>query len=177
MAIASGFYLLIGIFYFAAKRKSYSHFKHTISELGERGAPQAKAVNYGIFLPVGLVLFLNAILANAESIQGLSFCLAFGYTVASFFPCDPGSPWSGSGSQQIHNLGGFVEYAGGLYFINQANENVLMFLDAKVITVILLVCIILISIPGFSLRGFAQRVAEILLFGSLTYLSLTSGKG
>lgn len=170
--ITAGIYLCGSIVYFAARRKSYSHIKHTISELGEKGSPDAGKVNNLVFLPVGMVMLLIALMSETQSMQGLSFCLGVGYTVAAFFPCDPGSPLSGSGRQQIHNLGGFVEYAGGLYFLNQAAKHApLMFIGKEAITATLIACIVLISIPNFSLRGAAQRIAEVLLLGSLIQLS------
>ena len=131
-------------------------------------------VNYGLFLPVGVLLFIIAFLNFSNSVLlGLSFCLGIGYVVAAFFPCDPGSPYTGSGRQHIHNLGGFIEYAGGLIFLMRASEQKLSFfnIDYKLMGFLVIVCIIITSIPKNPYRGLAQRVAELILFGSLIELS------
>lgn len=172
LAILSAVYLATGVIYFATRRKYYHHLQHTISELGEKDAPEAKTVNFGLFLPVGVFLISLGLTTDFSIVKGLAFCLAAGYLVAAFFPCDPGSPWSGSTRQQIHNLGGFVEYAGGLYFINSLSEEIeILSLSRNTIIGILLVCIVLTSIPGISIRGLAQRIAEFILFGSLIALT------
>jgi hypothetical protein len=172
LAILSATYLAAGVIYFASRRKSYHHLRHTISELGEKDAPGAKAVNFSLFLPVGLLLVSLGLTTNFPEMKGITFCLAAGYLVAVFFPCDPGSPWSGSTRQQIHNIGGFIEYAGGLYFLNSLSDEIeILSLTKNTITGILLVCIVLTSIPGISIRGLAQRIAECILFGSLIALT------
>ncbi len=169
LAYGVSLFLAGAIIYWGFKRKSYNHIKHTISELGERGAEHARLVNYGVFLPSGVILFVIALLTNSF-VQGLAVCLGVGYAVAAFFPCDVGSPTSGSTSQQIHNLGGGVEYLGGAYFIFQSNQP-LLFLESKVIAGVILICAILISIPSLPMRGLVQRVAEVLLFSSLIELT------
>ena len=130
LTILTSLYLLIGILYFGFKKSSYSHIKDTISELGEFGSKHAKMVNYGLFMPVGLLLFIIAFLNTSNSVlMGLSISLGIGYVVSAFFPCDPGSPFTGSGRQQVHNLGGFIEYAGGIIFLMRASEQELSFFD------------------------------------------------
>ncbi len=167
-------YLLIGIIYFGAKKPAYSHRKDTISELGAQGSKFAGMVNNGLFLPVGMLLFTIALLNTTNSVlAGLSLSLGIGYMVAGFFPCDPGSPLRGTVRQQIHNIGGFIEYAGGLVYLMRASNQGLRFfsLDYKIAGYGLIVCIILISLPKSSFRGLAQRAAELILFGSLVQLS------
>jgi hypothetical protein len=170
-AIAASIYLVAGIIFFSIRKKSYSNFKHTISELGEKGSLYEKEVSYGLFLAVGVLLLVVAASSDIDTVRSLSVCIGVGYIVAAFFPCDPGSPWSGSSRQQVHNLGGFVEYAGGLYFLNRANtEDIKLFMDINIISGIMLICIVLISIPGFFLRGVAQRIAEAMLLGSVCWM-------
>ena len=174
LSILTSLYLLIGVLYFGFKKSSYSHIKDTISELGEYGSKHAKMVNYGLFLPVGVLLFIIAFLNTSNSVlMGLSISLGIGYVVAAIFPCDPGSPFTGSGRQQIHNLGGFIEYAGGLIFLMRASEQELSFfnIDYKLLGIIVIVCIIITSIPKNPIRGLAQRIAELILFLSLIHLS------
>ena len=128
IAIAVTAYLIAGILYFGQKKIGYNHLKHTISELGESGTAREKQVGFGLFLPAGMgLLFIAVTNQHHEIIRGLSACLAVGYIVAAFFPCDPGSPVSGTWKQQLHNFGGFIEYAGGIYFLMKATEQDMLF--------------------------------------------------
>jgi len=176
LPILTSLYLLLGILYFGFKKPSYSHIKDTISELGQYGTKHAKLVNYGLFLPVGVLLFIIAFLNSSNNVVvGLSISLGIGYVVSAFFPCDPGSPFTGSGRQQVHNLGGFFEYAGGLLFLMRASEQELSFfnIDYKLLAFMVIVCIIITSIPKNPIRGLAQRIAELILFTCLIQLSST----
>ena len=172
-------YLLAGIVYFAYRRSEYSHVRHTISELGEIGAADQRFVGFGLFLPTGAVLLLISLFLYQRSsgetdpvLGGLSACVGIGYVVAAFFPCDTGSPVSGTTRQQIHNLGGFVEYAGGAFFLIQAADRLPgNWFDTIGYTV--LMGAVLLSVQALSpWRGLIQRVAEICLFGALIVLSL-----
>jgi hypothetical protein len=55
----------------------------------------------------------------------------------------------------------------------RASEQGLRFfsIDYKIGAYVVIVCIIITSIPKNPIRGLAQRVAEVLLFGSLIELS------
>ena len=102
---------LFGTICFACRRPEYRQTIDTISELGERGAGDSRLVSFGLFLPVGLLVWLALWLVHRQnpgvdvslSLLALS-CLGTGYVVAAFFPCDPGSPLYGSWRQQVHNL-------------------------------------------------------------------------
>lgn len=169
LALLSTLFLVAGLIYFGNRKPAYHHWRHTISELGEEGSPVARAVNYGLFLPVGLLLWLVAVLANQEAVAGLAGCIGVGYAVAAFFPCDVGSPLSGSGRQQIHNFGGAIEYIGGAYWLGQLSPPLLI-AEHNLFTVAAGTVIggtILLSFPGLSLRGALQRVIEMILLGSL----------
>ena len=175
LPILTAIYLLIGILYFGFKKSFYSHIKDTISELGEFGSKHAKMVNYGLFMPVGVLLFIIAFFNSSNSVLvGLSISLGIGYIVSAFFPCDPGSPFTGSVRQQVHNLGGFIEYAGGLIFLMRASEQELSFfnVDYKFLGFVVVVCIAITSIPKNPIRGLAQRIAELIFFASLIHLSM-----
>jgi Protein of unknown function (DUF998) len=170
ICIAAISFLTAGIIYFGNKINNYNHFKHTISELGETGSVFEKQVGFGLFLPVSILLAIVALLQrDSINIMGLSLVLAVGYIVAAFFPCDPGSPSSGSWKQQLHNLGGFIEYAGSIYFIMKAAEDdlYLWIIPFKTIGFIVIGCIIITSIPNNPVRGLAQRIGELLIFGCL----------
>lgn len=169
LTLFSSLVLLTGIIYFGWRKPNYNHWHHTISELGEVGSPVARPVNYGLFLPVGLLLWLLAVLTNTTAVAGLAGCVGVGYVVAAFFPCDVGSPASGSSRQQIHNLGGAVEYIGGAYFLSQISAEPILFgFDLfPVAAAVVLVGSIGLSIPRLVIRGFLQRVIEVVLFGSL----------
>ncbi|RYF74186.1 MAG: DUF998 domain-containing protein [Cytophagaceae bacterium] len=176
--LLTGLYLLAGIIYFSNRRKGYNSIQHTISELGEVGAADKERVNYGLFLPVGVLLvlaglytYLTASVVYSVGLAGLSVSVGIGYVVAAFFPCDVGSPLSGSTRQQIHNLGGSIEYIGGaLFLFNIAGK----LPNEKIHTIgsIILIGSILLSVRRlFPWRGLLQRLLEIALFGSLIFLS------
>jgi len=169
LALTASTYLLSAIVGFAARRPDYSHFKNTISELGEAGAASARLVSFGVFLPVGLTLLLVAVLARPVEADAalLALCIAVGYVVAAIFPCDPGSPVSGSPRQAVHNLGGGVEYIGGaLALWRLSKTHGLLFQVAALIVGAAAVALSIPSLPG--IRGLVQRVAEAALFAGLT---------
>lgn len=58
----------------------YSHIRHTISELGEVGAPDQRFVAFGVFLPVGALLLLVAHLLRplGQPASSLALCIAIG---------------------------------------------------------------------------------------------------
>ena len=114
-------YLLASLLALAPRKSGYSHLKHTISEIGESGAPNQRLVAFGVFLPVGLILLLVAYLvrpsstaaAAAAAAAALALSIAIGYLGAAAFPCDQGSPMSGTPRQALHDLAGAAEYFGG----------------------------------------------------------------
>ncbi|GAA3995595.1 hypothetical protein GCM10022408_02660 [Hymenobacter fastidiosus] len=167
-------YLVAGILYFGARRGGYSHRRDTISELGEDGAPDRQRVSWGLFFPVGLgLVLLGGLLTGAPALGGLLLCLGTGYLIAAVFPCDVGSPATGSAKQTLHNFGGFVEYAGGIFFLNQAQDQLLLRTSIPPAGQcgLLFGCLVLMSVPDFRFRGLAQRLAEGLLFGQALWLS------
>ena len=102
-AIAAA-YLFAGLAALAPRKAGYSHAKHTISEIGEAGARDQRVVALGLFLPVGLALLLVAFLVRPASAPtaALALSIAIGYIGAAAFPCDPGSPLSGTPRQALH---------------------------------------------------------------------------
>jgi hypothetical protein len=174
LAALSASLLLIGTLYFGQRKPGYSQVRHTISELGEVGSADARPVGYGLFLSVGVLLMVIAALSNSQPLRGLAACVGVGYIVAAFFPCDVGSPSSGSGRQQIHNLGGAVEYIGGAYFIVQFSDSQCT-MGPDVINGgagIVFLGAMLLSIPQLPLRGLVQRIIEVILFGFLIYATI-----
>jgi len=162
-------YLLTGILYFSRRKPGYSQVKHTISELGEKGAPDAKKVAWALFFPVGILFFLISWLAqDSLLIQGLAGCIGFGYSISAIFPCDKGSPINGSYSQYIHNFGGAVLYVGSIYFVRQASNHSLP-ISGNLISILLIIFAILLGIPGSGFRGLVQRFTEALLLCILIY--------
>ncbi len=89
-----------------------------LSELGAAGAPYAGFMNYGVFLPVGVLWTIAVFCLGMVAPKGpLLFAGAFlllgtsvSYLGASFFHCDAGCPVDGSQSQAMHNLLGVVGY-------------------------------------------------------------------
>lgn len=154
----------------------YSHVRDTISELGEKGSPFEKVVAYAVFLVVGFILILSSgALSFQDSLTetqlnlcGLLACVGTGYAIAAFFPCDPGSPLTGSPRQSIHNFGGIIEYIGGAYFLIRTALPIFPILGYLIISASVAM--------SFSFwapwRGFIQRVAEVGLFGGIIFLSI-----
>ena len=166
---------LVAILVLARRKPGYRHLRHTISELGEVGAPDQKLVAFGVFVPVGLLLAVIAFLFRVSHPPQctLAACLATGYLVAAVFPGDPGSPLSGSLRQGIHNLGGAIEYAGGtLALFWLAESSGMVFRGAGFLVG---AAMLTLSFPH-PLRGGIQRVAELCLFGGLM-LSLWLTRG
>ena len=98
---------------------NYSHASQFISELGADGAPNARLINLGGFLPAGILLIAFAFFAWRSLPRSVSTTLgmaglalfALGYLVAAFFPCEgdcrPAEPTL---AQAIHNLFGLAGY-------------------------------------------------------------------
>lgn len=153
----------------ARRRPAYSHVRDTISELGERGASDSQRVNFGLFLPVALLLFgaSATIFSSGERIAMLGLCMGVGYLVSLVAPCDPGSPLAGSFRQTLHNVGGGIEYCGGalsLWLV--AEEHGAFFFYSGWIVAI---GVVAISIPGLPIRGLVQRGVETILFVCMSY--------
>ncbi|HMQ30509.1 MAG TPA: DUF998 domain-containing protein [Chloroflexaceae bacterium] len=159
--------------------------RHTISELGEQGAPDGRLVSFGLFGPIGLALLGVGALAllNEGAVTFpagfglLAVALGVGYVGGALFPCDRGSPLTGSGRQQLHNLAGGVQYVGGaVALFLAADEPRLLppFLvpwllgSAGVVAVVALALSVQVLFP---VRGLIQRVGELLLFGNLLLLT------
>lgn len=164
-------YLFVCLFVLARRKPGYSHVLHTISEIGEVGAPDQRLVAWGLFVPVGLAFVPGAILFQgaAPAVAALCLCIAVGYLVAAVFPCDPGSPVSGSARQGMHNLGGAVEYIGGGLALLAAAKT---FEEPGHIAgyIVLGVAVALTVLPAGSPRGLLQRIGEAVLFGSSAWL-------
>ncbi|NQD38591.1 DUF998 domain-containing protein [Permianibacter sp. IMCC34836] len=161
-------YLFASLLVLAPRKAGYSHIKHSISEIGEMGAPSQRFVAFGLFLPIGLALLPVAYLVQpaAAAVAMLALCIAVGYIGAAAFPCDPGSPMSGTTRQALHNLAGAVEYAGGGFALMRIAEQLGQpFKSAGF--VVLGTAVALAVIPTDSFRGLIQRVAECCLFGGL----------
>lgn len=161
-------YLLASLIALAPRKAGYSHIKHSISEIGEIGAPNQRFVAFGLFLPIGLVVLLVAYLVRPASPESaaLALCIAIGYIGAAAFPCDPGSPLFGTARQVLHNLAGAVEYVGGGFALMTLGESFGQpFKGAGF--VVLGTAVALAVLPSNSVRGLIQRIAETCLFGGL----------
>lgn len=175
LTVLAAFYLAACIVFFGQKTRGYRHLRHTISELGEVGAPHQRAVAFGFFLPIGTLLLVVAslLLATSQTAALLALCIAVGYLVAAFFPCDPGSPASGTTRQGIHNLGGAVEYIGGGVALEQVSDTPFRPLGLAVLGAAALLTIL----PNTSVRGLFQRLAETGLFAGLALAAATTYAG
>jgi hypothetical protein len=166
-ALAAG-YLFAMLFVLAPHKAGYSHFRHTISEIGESGARHERFVAWGLFLPIGLASLIVAWIARPASpaVAALAACIGVGYVGAALCPCDPGSPLWGSSRQTLHNLAGAVEYTGGGFaLMTLAREFGQPFGMGGF--VVLGSAVGLSVVPPGAGRGLLQRIAELCLFGCL----------
>jgi hypothetical protein len=164
----SALLLLGGLVVLGRRRVGYSHLKHTISELGEVGSPDQKLASLGLFLPVGLLSLAAAALTAsvAPPVSALALAIATGYITAAAFPCDRGSPLSGSTRQAAHNVGGGIQYVGGAFaLLTIANRVEQPFKAAGF--VVLAATLVISLLPSTSIRGAVQRLAEATLFACL----------
>lgn len=163
-------YLFAVLIVLGRQKPEYSRIRHAISEIGEVGAPHQRFVAFGLFLPVGLLLLIVAWLVQPVSAAsaGLALCISIGYLVAAIFPCDVGSPLTGSVRQMIHNLGGAVEYIGGAFALLRIAED--LGSPFRVAGFFVLGAAIALSLtPLASVRGIVQRLAELCLFMGLAF--------
>lgn len=161
-------YLFGALLVLGPRKAGYRHLQHTISEIGEIGAPHQRFVALGLFLPVAVLLLVVAGLVRPASDPAalLALCVAIGYLGAALFPCDPGSPVSGSARQGLHNLAGVVEYIGGGFALMLLAERLGQPFRAAGF-VVLGTAFALSFLSSTSGRGLVQRVAEFCLFGGL----------
>ena len=161
-------YLFASLIALTSRKVGYSHIKHSISEVGEIGAPNKRFVALGLFLPIGLLLLLVAYIVRPAStaVAGLALCISAGYIGAAAFPCDQGSPLFGTARQTLHNLAGAVEYAGGGFALMTIAESLGQ--PFKLAGFVVLGTAVALSVlPSNSVRGVIQRLAEACLFGGL----------
>ncbi|MBY0420829.1 MAG: DUF998 domain-containing protein [Parvularculaceae bacterium] len=101
-----------------ANTPGYDPRTNFLSELGATGAPSADLMNFGAFLPTGVLWAVAAALIWRRLPQGalgtagalLLFGGAISYVGSAVYPCDAGCPGSGSFSQTMHNLTGAIGY-------------------------------------------------------------------
>ncbi len=159
-------YWAIGIYYGGRIRPSYSHLTDTISELGEAGSSHAIQVGYGLFLPIGIVLFIIALVLNDknEAAALLSTFLACGYFFSAFFPCDPGTPLLGSWKNSLHNIVGAVCYVGCAYALNEMTSDDFKGIFNHAVLMLLMVFLLVFMIGWPKIVGLLQKITELGLF-------------
>ena len=169
-AAVAAVYLFVTVVVMAHRTPSYSHARHTISELASYGSRYSRLVSLGVFLPVGLTFGVVAFgLRFNPPMAALALSICVGYVLGAAFPCDAGCPAYGSPRQIVHNVGGAIEYFGGAASM--------MVLGAAAgpayLLAGLLVAVSAIVISAASrVRGLVQRLAECcLFFGFLSALS------
>jgi hypothetical protein len=170
--------VLLGTLCFSSLRPGYSQISNTISELGETGAAHAHLVAFGLFLPVGLAVWLALWLLPRETpgrgVSRILFalsCLGTGYVVSAFFPCDSGAPLLGSWRTLAHNIAGLAEYGGtAIGFLLASRRFARQGATPKATAfgaggALGLVCLAILCLPlAFPIRGAVQRVAELIQF-------------
>ncbi|MFY2559167.1 DUF998 domain-containing protein [Corallococcus terminator] len=170
--------------WFARRRPGYSHVRHTISELGASGAPEAKRVAWLAFAPAGLAVMgfaavLNSLLTpDGGVITGLVLLSLLGvsYVGAAVFPCDEGAPFWGTWKNQMHNLVAGVGYfgaGGGLIDLQRVFEDDPSLAELSTLTgavgKLVLLGMVVLSFES-PVRGLVQRTVEALVFGWMLLL-------
>ena len=116
-----------------AMKPGYSHVSQYISELNATGTPWAREIGWLGFAPLAVVLFTFLVVAypgvRVDGVSRLGYLLMFtqplAYITAAVAPCDTGCPQSGSMTQEVHNLLGFLTYVGagiGLILLSRASS-------------------------------------------------------
>ena len=159
LSLIASLYLSIAIVVAASRKPAYSHVRQTISELAEYGSEFAIQVSIGVFLPVAVALGVVALLSGSTNlpIAALALSIGIGYGLGAMFPCDPGSPITGSLRQGIHNFGGAVEYFGGAFSLLWISETAGPIFGITGLLVAAAAILLSFKSP---LRGVIQRVAE-----------------
>jgi hypothetical membrane protein len=184
LVLVAALMVLFGTIGFAALRPGYSQIANTVSELGETGAPNARLVAFGFFLPVGLLVWLALWLVRRGASDEYAWCalaalscLGTGYALAACFPCDPGAPLFGSWRMQVHNLVGFIDYEGtGIGFLLMARSRAIREVKVQAIGflaagVLVILCLVLLSLEStIHIRGMIQRVAEVIEFTGVFFV-------
>lgn len=157
----------------------YAGVRQYISELGALGAPNAALINFGVFLPTGLLALVTVLWLATKAPRHLRLPvllllgLAVGNVGAALIPCDPGCPAEGSPRQAVHNLLGLVQYLSGsvglVWLGRRAGQPGLVVAGLAVFA-----CLYLMGGPGAAWRGLWQRVAELMLYGALPFLAWQS---
>lgn len=166
LTLLAGLGLLMAVVKLARNKPGYSHARHTISELGEEGAPDQALTSLAVFLPISVAMGIVAYILTSSlpAAAILAFGLGTGYFAAAILPCDPGSPLTGSFNQGMHNLGGGIQYAAGAWALLRLGET--HGLPFRVAGLIVAAALIGLSFPH-PWRGGIQRIAEACLFGGL----------
>jgi len=158
--------------YFGRRKPGYSHVRHTISELGERGSSVGRSVSFIGFLPTGIAVWLFVLVAAAAIPEGARaplYMLALvgaGYVGGAIFRCDPGAPSLGSWQNILHNIFGGLEYLGAAAAFLTLKQNEFWHPLSELLEyagMLVFLCVWGISFPH-PFRGLVQRVAEAVNF-------------
>ena len=171
LVLIASVYLGVSTAIFAHRKPGYSHARHTISELAEYGSEYTRHVSLGVFLPVAVFLGIVAwhLRVTDPPVATLALSVAIGYGLGALFPCDPGSPLTGSVRQAFHNLGGGIQYIGGAIALMWIGESAGPGFYVTGLLVGIAAIILSFESP---VRGFVQRIAESCLFLGLLAASM-----
>ena len=164
-------------------KPGYSHAAQYISELGATGTPFGWQASWLGFVPFGVsILVLLFVARGAVPLQGvgrvgywLLSLEALAWIGSALAPCDAGCPLEGSVSQGLHNLLALVTYLGTTLAVIligcsrglKTSARLLLWFAA---TTWFLMFGAMLD-PAFEpMRGTLQRVAEVVLYGSLLLL-------
>jgi len=174
------FMLIIAVAAFL--RPGYSHIDNFISELGATGTPYAWLMNYGGFVPTGLLLIafgislIKRLPQNRLTLVVSSLALLFGAGVAAsgLISCDPGCPQVGGTFENfIHDKIAPISFLCliiatgilGIYFRKLTVWRALWLYS--IITSIIALCFLLVLVNSLESRvliGLWQRLMLATLF-------------
>lgn len=175
LIVLTAAYLALGLAYFGRRRADYSHLRHTISELAEAGSVTEKVVSFALFLPVGLLAGLTALLVQGNEAAVLFLAsLAIGYVGAALFPIDRDAPFVGGWRNAVHNLLAGLSYVVAIgAFERVALDRGFPYSAGKFLILGFLVSLYIPVLRDF--RGLMQRVVEVGIFAALVSVVLLLG--
>ncbi len=183
------------VFYSATLRPEYSHITNFISELGATGTSHASLMNYGGFLPGGILLAgfglsLRWFLPRSRSTLVASVLTAVfgvGVAISGLISCDPGCPQVGGTTENfIHDKIAPVSFlcliaATGILSVHfrslPAWRSVSMYSGVTSLVALVLLVALIGSLETRALTGLWQRLMLAALFLWTAVIGLRAFRG
>ena len=159
--------------YLGRKKPDYSHMRHTLSELGEAGSPDARAVSlYGVLTGLLVMTFLFFAAGDAPDVSREAIFMVslagIGYIGGSIFPCDSGAPLFRTWRTLFHNVFGSLVYVGGAgaFFALEREITLPLSIVLKAAGFVVFAGFFGATFPH-PIRGLSQRIAETVISGGI----------